>query len=620
MRTTECSTPTRLWRWLDSEDRAHRMESPPNLSAEWTAALERIERHQQSTIYMPTALWVLLDMFDAGQAAGGRVRFVDFEVRFSELMHRVSPSGADRAWEPFFHLARTSQVWDLFLGSEPSDAARLPGGRPKSRGQLLRIADRAQLRTSLLLEAATSEGRQTIRHNLMARLAAIGSAPAWALLEALPNAALRLCSTAEEVAVSLDVFNRDAVRFAERARHCIRTTQYWVWDASADTFGPGKFVGYRQMSFEAYERARAGEVGGARFDGHISQNALRRALAMEFAPSSWQASRLKAWADRLLGPNTLAGVNEDKWQFITLPPRRQFWALLANPATYRIDDAVRELETDTWTVPIGEPAVGDRLAIWRTLGAEGQRGVVALAEVLGAPQMRPENVASAPYWKERHAHTEQRRIVIRYVLPPGAPLWLTKATVPILSSLTVSRGQGSKAYRVDPPDWWRLLDALGGWPEDEDDDERAAAEHQESRSHRRAHGQGRQISQQAREAIEDHSMDCAKAYFRSLDYTVEDKSKGNPFDLLCTKGDEILYVEVKGTTTLGQEVLLTKNEVSFAESNGEQMVLFILHSIDLPPEKDGTVRATGGVTQVTQPWRIDRRCLTALTYAYRTIG
>ena len=191
MRTTECSTPTRLWRWLDSEDRAHRMESPPNLSAEWTAALERIERHQQSTIYMPTALWVLLDMFDAGQAAGGRVRFVDFEVRFSELMHRVSPSGADRAWEPFFHLARTSQVWDLFLGSEPSDAARLPGGRPKSRGQLLRIADRAQLRTSLLLEAATSEGRQTIRHNLMARLAAIGSAPAWALLEALPNAALR---------------------------------------------------------------------------------------------------------------------------------------------------------------------------------------------------------------------------------------------------------------------------------------------------------------------------------------------------------------------------------------------------------------------------------------------
>lgn len=71
-----------------------------------------------------------------------------------------------------------------------------------------------------------------------------------------------------------------------------------------------------------------------------------------------------------------------------LPRRRRYWVLLADPSHYRIDDAVRELDIDTWTASAGDLAIGDRAAIWRTQGADAQRGIVALAEVVAPPEER----------------------------------------------------------------------------------------------------------------------------------------------------------------------------------------------------------------------------------------
>lgn len=585
----------------------------------WTAALSRIEQHQQSVIYMPVAVWAALDMLDDGLAADGRFSFPELEARFASLLQRAGIAGSERAWEPFFHLSRAALIWDLFRADLPADVASLPGGRPKRRGQLVRVADSAQMRSPLLAEVATVEGRQRVREELVARLLLTDKGEAAIrLVNELQGSRLILCRNSDEIERSLSAFNREAAIHEERARHILRTTEYWVWDPSSDSFGPGKFVGYRRMSFPVYERGLAGAAPGAKFDGHLTQVAIRRALRTDFGPSESLSVRLKRWAERLLGAGVLEGLTESKWQFARLPSRRSYWGFLANPARYRIEDAARELDTDTWTVPQGNLDVGDRIAFWRTSGADGRRGIVALAEVLSPPSIRTKTDESLRYWRTPPENVAQRRIVLRYVRPPKAPLWLTPESQPVLSPLSVSRGQGTKAFRIEPEDWWRLVDALGGWPEDEDAEEAVASEHEHARSRGRGSRQGRQMSPQARNAIEDHAMQCATLHFKSLGYEVKDTSKGNPYDLQCTKGKETLYVEVKGTLSLGEAVLLTAGEVRFARANADQMVLFVLHSIDLFPEPDGNVRASGGVPKLEQPWRLADEKLKTITYEYRT--
>lgn len=73
-------------------------------------------------------------------------------------------------------------------------------------------------------------------------------------------------------------------------------------------------------------------------------------------------------------------------------------ALLANAAVYDVERASRELVEDTWALPQGDVAPGDRGLIWRTLGSDGRRGVVSLFEVVSAPEENVEPATSMPYW------------------------------------------------------------------------------------------------------------------------------------------------------------------------------------------------------------------------------
>jgi len=54
----------------------------------------------------------------------------------------------------------------------------------------------------------------------------------------------------------------------------------------------------------------------------------------------------------------------------------RYWAFAANPTTYRIEHAVRELEFDYWTTGASRVRKGDRAIIWKTLAdADGKRTV-----------------------------------------------------------------------------------------------------------------------------------------------------------------------------------------------------------------------------------------------------
>jgi hypothetical protein len=132
---------------------------------------------------------------------------------------------------------------------------------------------------------------------------------------------------------------------------------------------------------------------------------------------------------------------------------------------------------------------------------------------------------------------------------------------------------------------------------------------------RRGRGQGFQVDQAAKVAVEAHAMNAA-AEFYCESWDIEDVHGRNSYDLVCRRGDEEMRVEVKGTTTDGTEVILTPNEVEHARSYAHT-VLFILSNISLERAEDGTVLASGGVRHVFDPWHIEGGTLTPSGFRYQ---
>ena len=115
-----------------------------------------------------------------------------------------------------------------------------------------------------------------------------------------------------------------------------------------------------------------------------------------------------------------------------------------------------------------------------------------------------------------------------------------------------------------------------------------------------ATGQGWRGSAEGRKAIEAYAMDLAVRHYSGLWLEVLDVSATQPFDLLCRGGDRELRVEVKGTTSLGVSILLTRNEVRHAEANNGRVALFVVSEITA----NTSGGCSGGSIQVLEPWDI----------------
>jgi hypothetical protein len=123
------------------------------------------------------------------------------------------------------------------------------------------------------------------------------------------------------------------------------------------------------------------------------------------------------------------------------------------------------------------------------------------------------------------------------------------------------------------------------------------------------HGQGYGLSPEERRAVETHAEMIATAHFVAAGYAV--RRVGKPFDLECTKPNERLRVEVKGTTDSGKCVELTIGEVRHAKTFG-RMALFVVSEVQLDPRG----HARGGVAWVCDPWRIDAAALAPVRFTY----
>ena len=127
-------------------------------------------------------------------------------------------------------------------------------------------------------------------------------------------------------------------------------------------------------------------------------------------------------------------------------------------------------------------------------------------------------------------------------------------------------------------------------------------------------GQGFHVSPEQRKQIERHAVNQATAYFESRGYKVKDVGSTRCWDLDCSRGRDVLHVEVKGTRTIGTSVVLTVNEVAHAKHH--RSALFILHSIRLL-RRGKQFTPVGGKRNVIDPWKIQTHgLLKPLSYMY----
>ncbi|WP_243288761.1 DUF3883 domain-containing protein [Geothrix terrae] len=118
-----------------------------------------------------------------------------------------------------------------------------------------------------------------------------------------------------------------------------------------------------------------------------------------------------------------------------------------------------------------------------------------------------------------------------------------------------------------------------------------------------------------KKAIELRAMEAARQALESEGWKVEDTSQGNPFDMRARRSGEEMHVEVKGTCTTGEKVVLTRGEVKHHHSTAAVSVLVIVSGIELRGTKEAP-EARNGTLRIISPWQIDSADLDALAFDY----
>lgn len=134
---------------------------------------------------------------------------------------------------------------------------------------------------------------------------------------------------------------------------------------------------------------------------------------------------------------------------------------------------------------------------------------------------------------------------------------------------------------------------------------------------RAVHNQGYLQSKEARQELERYAMQRATEWYKVHGWQVCNVSALYSYDLHCTKEDGTeLRVEVKGTTSEGNEVLLTPNEVRHAREYYPHTALFVVAELKFDGNDETGYLASGGKLFRIQPWKPDDDALEPVGYVY----
>ena len=287
----------------------------------------------------------------------------------------------------------------------------------------------------------------------------------------------------------------------------------------------------------------------------------------------------------------------------------QYWAFLANPSTYDVEGAIRELQTDDWLTDGKGLKPGDKAIIWKAKGRDEHRGVVALAEVLSEPFVADDS--ANPFWRRvTELAGPRERVTIRYQKFPELPLWLNSSNE-FLNDLSVAKARGGTVFYVTPEQWNAVMGRLT---------QKAEAEPEpviEAAIRPTAHiGQSYLADSACRRAIELRAMELAREFYQGQWPEVFDVSATASCDLHCRAGEAQLRVEVKGTAGNAEHILLTSNEVLLARRYHPQTALFVVSQIEVDRSVVPPVGRGGTVCEI-RPWFPDADRLAATAYRYR---
>lgn len=118
-----------------------------------------------------------------------------------------------------------------------------------------------------------------------------------------------------------------------------------------------------------------------------------------------------------------------------------------------------------------------------------------------------------------------------------------------------------------------------------------------------------------RVAVEARALNVVLAHY-SARGAVKDVGRTNSYDYSVVIDGQERHVTVKGTTSSGEEVVLTPDEVAHAQSH-EQLDLCIVSDIRIERDQTGQASGTGGTLKIQHPWRIETDRLVPLGYRYR---
>ncbi len=129
---------------------------------------------------------------------------------------------------------------------------------------------------------------------------------------------------------------------------------------------------------------------------------------------------------------------------------------------------------------------------------------------------------------------------------------------------------------------------------------------------------GRRFSAAENKEIEEQAVRVVRKHFKEvLGYETEDVGATKSYDVHATRGDSVIKVEVKGTSTDGAEIVLTANEVSLHLADHPNNALAVVRRIKLERTDDGPV-ASGGELELMMGWALDQERLKPIAYRYQT--
>jgi len=126
-----------------------------------------------------------------------------------------------------------------------------------------------------------------------------------------------------ELVGSIGDIRRSLANFNEGARSSLLvhrvtsllvTTKNWVYDPHTShqrCFGPSKFVGYKNMYIEQYDKIHD--------DLHGSETKwkIEKVVGMPFTSDTDLITKLEDWADSI-NPGVMNNITRSKWKFVSL--------------------------------------------------------------------------------------------------------------------------------------------------------------------------------------------------------------------------------------------------------------------------------------------------------------